>query len=212
MTTKPAYTLVFTIASVLVGAVVGFFGFSYLLDAWESGGMVASSDPLAVVLAVLLAGQGVMVLGLSFARRSLGAVISGEEQRNATPAQVARYRMQGAVLLLAALLLFMPVDPTLLGLIPAAPGNTVMFAIVALLALQSLLNLRLWLGSDEFDRQMIANTSAVSFWATQIPIFLWGAGERIGVLPALGTWDLAVAIMVIYLMASSYITMRHGAG
>ena len=37
-------------------------------------------------------------------------------------------------------------------------------------------------------------------------------GERIGVLPALGTWDLAVAIMVIYLMASSYITMRHGAG
>ena len=212
MTTKTPSTLVFTILSVIVGAVIGFFGFSYLVDAVERGGMTNWSDALAVVLAVLLAGQGVMVLGLSFARRSLGAVISGEEQRNATPAQVARYRMQGAVLLLAALLLFMPVDPTLLGLFPAAPGNTVMFAIVALLALQSLLNLRLWLGSDEFDRQMIANTSAVSFWATQVPVFLWGAGERMGVLPGLTTWDIAVAIMVIYLMASSYITMRHGAG
>ncbi|MFN9161555.1 MAG: hypothetical protein ACK6DM_02425 [Alphaproteobacteria bacterium] len=201
MTTKTPSALVFTILSVIVGAVIGFFGFSYLFDAWESGGTVSSSDTLAVVLAVLLAGQGVMVLGLSFARRSLGAVISGEEQRSATPAQVARYRMQGAVLMLAAVLLFMPVDPTLLGFIPAPPGNTVMFAIVALLALQSLFNLRLWLGSDEFDRQMIANTSAVSFWATHIPFFLWGAGERIGVLPALGTWDLAVAIMVIYLMA-----------
>ena len=116
------------------------------------------------------------------------------------------------MLLLAALLLFMPVDPTLLGLIPAAPGETVMVAVAVLIALQSVLNLRLWLGSDEFDRQMIANTSAVSFWAMQVPIFLWGAGERMGVLPALGTWDVAVAIMVIYLMASSYITMRHGAG
>ena len=212
MTTKPRSTLIFTIASILVGAVVGFFGFSYLFDAWDSGGIVSSSDPLAVVLAVLLAGQGVMVLGLSFARRSLGAVISGEEHRSATPAQVARFRVQGAVLLLAALLLFLPVDPTLLGLIPAAPGETVMVVVAVLIALQSLLNLRLWLGSDEFDRQMIANTSALSFWATQVPIFLWGAGERIGVLPALGTWDLVVAIMVIYLMASSYITMRHGAG
>ena len=212
MTTKAPSTLVFTILSVIVGAVIGFFGFNYLFDTWENGGIVSSSDTLAVVLAVLLAGQGVMVFGLSFARRSLGAVISGEEHRSATPAQVARYRVQGAVLLLAALLLFMPVDPTLLGLIPAAPGETVMVAVAVLIALQSVLNLRLWLGSDEFDRQMIANTSAVSFWAMQVPIFLWGAGERMGVLPALGTWDVAVAIMVIYLMASSYITMRHGAG
>ena len=90
MTTKTPSALVFTILSVIVGAVIGFFGFSYLFDAWESGGTVSSSDTRAVVLAVLLAGQGVMVLGLSFARRSLGAVISGEEQRSATPAQVAR--------------------------------------------------------------------------------------------------------------------------
>lgn len=212
MTTRPRSTLVLTILSVVVGAVIGFFGFSYLLDTVETGSLIIWSDALALVLAVLLAGQGVMVFGLSFARRSLGAVISGEEHRSATPAQVGRYRLQGAVLLLAGLLLFMPVDPTLLGLIPAAPGETVMVAFAALIALQSLLNLRLWFGSDEFDRQLIANTSAVSFWATQTPIFLWGAGERIGVLPTVTTWDIAVVIMVIYLMASSYITMRHGAG
>jgi DNA-binding transcriptional LysR family regulator len=38
----------------------------------------AFGSGVTAVLAVLLAGQGVMVLGLSFARRSLGAVISGE--------------------------------------------------------------------------------------------------------------------------------------
>jgi hypothetical protein len=205
MTTRPRSTQVLTILSVVVGAVIGFFGFSYLLDTVETGSMITWSDALALVLAVLLAGQGVMVLGLSFARRSLGAVISGEEHRSATPAQVGRYRLQGAVLLLAALLLVLPIHVTL-------SGEPLMLAVAACLALQSLLNVRLWLGSDEFDRQLIANTSAVSFWATQTPIFLWGAGERIGVLPTVTTWDIAVVIMVIYLMASSYITMRHGAG
>ena len=212
MTTKTPSTLVFTILSVIVGAVIGFFGFNYLANAWEGDGNVSSSDALAVVLAVLLGGQALMVLGLSFARRSLGAVVNGEENRSATPAQIARARLQGAVLLLAALLLFIPVDATLIGLVPALPGETVIAAVAVLLLIQSLLNLRLWLTSDEFDRRLIANTSAVSFWATQLPLFLWGAGERLGVFPAITTWDVAVLIMGLYLMASSTMTKRHGAG
>ena len=45
MTTKTPSALVFTILSVIVGAVIGFFGFSYLFDAWESGGTVSSCPP-----------------------------------------------------------------------------------------------------------------------------------------------------------------------
>jgi hypothetical protein len=209
---KSPANLVFVVTVVIAGVVSGQLGWKFMLDVAEGRTAMTWPDALALFIAVLLALQGAVLVGLSFARRSLGTILSGEERRTATARQVNQYRLQGAVLLLAALLLLLPVDATLNGLVPTQPRESVMVAIVACLALQSLLNLRLWFASDEFDRQLIANTSAVSFWATQIPIFLWGAAERMGMAPALTTWDLAVVIMAVYLMTSSFIAFRQRFG
>ena len=51
---------------------------------------------------------------------------------------------------------------------------------------------------------------AICFWVLQGALFLWAAGEKLGLAPALSTWDCLTVLMVFYLAVSAVIGFRRG--
>ena len=91
-------------------------------------------------------------------------------------------------------------------------GAAVMAGIVALFLVQTVGNLILWQRSDELVRQVMAETGAVSFWLLQGALFLWAAGEKLNLLPALSLWDAVAVLMASYLLISTLVSARRGLG
>lgn len=200
-----------TLAGVAAGGLAG----------WWIGRLIKHGDVLdpgrwswadATALAI---GAAMVVLGTGITLNAFGnglrRVTDPTGRRSPTPAQRTYYRLQAAVLLLAGLMLGAPpvldavagpLDPTL-----GAAGLT---GIAALFLLQCACNLAVWLRSDELIRRMMAETSALSFWIVQGALFLWAAGERLGVAPALSAWDLTVLLMAIYLAVSTTVSVVRG--
>lgn len=198
----------------LVGAVVGYT-FGRWIDSPDGRAALPGwADVGALFLAVALLAQGVIVLVLSFSRRLSGEVISGEVGRTASPGQVSFYRLQAGVLLLAGLMLALP---ALVPLLAGAPLDTRLGAITMTVigwsfVLQTGLNLMLWQRADEFVRRLISETSSLCFWVLQAALFLWAAGERLGLLSPISTWDCTVVLMGAYFLASAFISTRNGVG
>jgi hypothetical protein len=153
------------------------------------------------------------VLLISLSRRASGEMLTGEDGRRASPEQTRFQQLQASVLILAGIMLALPVIAPLLADAGWAmpPAIVTMSAILLCFAVQSVLNLVLWRRSDEFVRRLIAETSSACFWLLQAALFVWAAGERLGLLPAASTWDCAVVLMAVYLVASGSISMRNGA-
>ncbi len=177
----------------LGGGVVGFSS-GMLIGKLEKGGALSLetlgwSDVLSGVIALMLIATGLMVLTVSFSRKASGRLLDPASQRDATSAQASYYRQQGLVALLAGLMLAAPVlvlavnDPP-----PFELSAAVMTGIVALFLLQTVVNLTLWFRSDEMVRRVISETGSATFWILQGALFLWAAGEKLGLLPPLSLW------------------------
>lgn len=207
------------VASVLAvcGGIVGF-GSGMLIGKLEKAGAVRVeglgwSDLLSGLIAMMLIAMGAMVLIVSFSRKTASRVLDPGSARDATPAQASYYRQQGLVSLLAGVMLAAPVlansafEP-----LPFELGAAVMTGIVALFLVQTVGNLTLWSRSDELVRQVMAETGAVSFWLLQGALFLWAAGEKLNLLPALTLWDAVSVLMASYLLIATLISSRRGLG
>jgi hypothetical protein len=151
---------------------------------------------------------------LSLSRRLSGEMFSGEDGRQATPAQVSFYQQQAAVLLLAGVMLALPVVAPLLAGAPLSHlvALSTMAVIAICFAAQTALNLIVWRRADEFVRRLISETSSLCFWVLQAALFLWAAGERLGLLSPVSTWDCTVVLMGVYFLASAFISTRNGVG
>ncbi|PTS89108.1 MULTISPECIES: hypothetical protein [unclassified Caulobacter] len=206
-------------ASILAvcGGFVGF-GSGMLIGKLEKAGAMRVeglgwSDLLSGLIALMLIALGVMVLLVSASRKTALRVLDPGNARDATPAQASYYRQQGLVALLAGVMLAAPVlansvfDP-----LPFELGAAVMAGIVALFLVQTVGNLILWQRSDELVRQVMSETGAVSFWLLQGPLFLWAAGEKLNLLPALSLWDAVAVLMASYLLISTLVSARRGLG
>jgi hypothetical protein len=212
MTSRNTVLLIILAANALLGALFGYVVVAGALGTDQSLSRLSVSDLIAGILAALLFIQGAVVMLLGSFRRRFGFVVTGEDNRAASPAQIKQFRRQGLVLLLAGVMLGLPVLATWEGWLDDQSRMIFMAGLVACVAAQCFFNLRLWQMSDEFDQRLVRDTSAISFWMTSAPLSLWAAGERIGVLPALTSWDIAVLVMVVYLVASSNVLARSGAG
>jgi hypothetical protein len=195
----------------------GFVG--YGVGAWVKGaqGDVRFpnwSDAGALFLALALAAQGLAVVLLSFNRRVAGVAFGGgDATRPATPQQLSFYRQQAGILLLAGVMLALPVaTPLITGALSNAAAIAVMIVIALCFAAQTALNLIVWRRADEFVRRLISETGSLCFWVLQAALFLWAAGERLGVFPAIDAWSCVVVLMGVYLLASAFISMRNGVG
>jgi len=94
---------------------------------------------------------------------------------------------------------------------PAFASPEVVFGgIVVLLIVQSVANLMLWRAADEMLRQVMAETSAMAFWALQTSLFLYAAAERLGLVETISGWGLTGILMAVYLLASIVAAARRG--
>lgn len=203
----------------LIGAVVaaplGYLFGGYLVSLEDAG--VASgvdltwSDVLALLSAAMMATTGLITLAMSLSRRALGRQINPEEVRPATAAQAVFYAQNGLVLLLAGVMMAIPVlAPLLFAPISPIVASSAMAGLIALFLVQTAGNIAIWMRSDELMRQAMAEIAAVSFAILQGLLFLWAAGEKLGLLPALTLWDAASIMMAAYLVIGMAITWRRG--
>jgi len=199
-----------------LGLVVG------VLTGWGTGKLLKAasverlpwSDLAALVIALSLLGGGLLTAVLSVDRRGLAILAnprSPEFKRAVTPSQAIFFRLQAGVLILAGLLLAVPVAAevifkgSLSHIGPLALGG-----VVVGFAVQTALNVALWRRCDEVYRQTIAETGAACFWILQGVLFLWASAEKLGVVPAISSWDAVTAMMAVYLLTSVIVASRRG--
>jgi peptidoglycan/LPS O-acetylase OafA/YrhL len=162
-------------------------------------------DLLACVVgaALLLAG-GVSIL-ISSNRKALSAAY--ELEGEASDGELRAARRQGAVMILAGLLLAWPVMAARADWIDAPVAYA---AVLLVFGLQTALNWSVWRNGDELIRRTVAEAGAVSFWLMQGALFLYAAAERLALAPAATAWQITVAMMAGYLVLSSAVATRRG--
>jgi hypothetical protein len=55
---------------------------------------------------------------------------------------------------------------------------------------------------------LILTTGALTFAFGQGALFLWAAAEHLGLVPVVSAWDLAMAMMTLYLGVGTYLQLR----
>jgi hypothetical protein len=169
------------------------------------------SDVGALLLGLLLGASGLFALLVSVSARASARVMDPGGRAVSRPADIVFYRRQGLVTLLAGVMMAIPaVAPLLATPLPPPLAMVLMLAVVALFLVQTALNLSVWTRADEMMRRTIAQAGAACFWTLQGALFLWAAAEKLGLAPALSTWDAMVVLMGVYLLVSSALAMRRG--
>lgn len=113
--------------------------------------------------------------------------------------------LQIVVFLLAGVMFLLPMHA------PVALAPDMVFGgIVLLLAIQTVANVMLWRRADEMLRQVMAETSAIAFWALQTALFLYAAAERLGLVDSISAWALVGILMAVYLLSSIVASARRG--
>jgi hypothetical protein len=167
--------------------------------------------------------QTAMVLGLSLLTWGLGHLVASLFRRSAAfvadpygatgglrPGEARYQRLTGATIALAGAMVLAPLTARW------APGlgNAVRIAtlagLVGGLVAQSVVNLMIWRRSDELFRRLIVESTALTFWGLQGVLFLWAAGERLGLLPPITAWQVFVVLLAGYLIASMAVSIRRG--
>ncbi|MCC7268132.1 MAG: hypothetical protein IT546_12465 [Caulobacteraceae bacterium] len=167
------------------------------------------SDALGMIVACLLFTLGAVMLVASFNRRAIGAMLDPGDPRPAGPPQVRLARQQGWVLALGGAMMAAPILAASLGL-PYGLRAAALAGLIALFIVQTVFNLAFWQSADEVMRRMVGEVSLICFWVLQGALFLWAAGEKLGLAPALSTWDCLTVLMIFYLAVSAVIGFRRG--
>lgn len=169
-----------------LGGAVGY-GAATLTD----GVLTTWEDELAVFMSVIMIAVGAITAFMVATR----------------PATVPRGCgvLQAVVMLLAGALFLLPVFGT-----AWAQPDVVYGGILALLAAQSVANLMLWRQADEMLRRVMLETSALAFWALQLALFVYAAGERLGLVATITGWGLMGILMGVYFIASIVAAARRG--
>lgn len=155
-----------------------------------------------VAAVLLVACLGTAITSLD--RRRLGKALKLEGP--ASDGEVRDTRIQAAILGLSGVIMVLPM--ILSGL--RTPATASLAAVVLLLVLHTILNVRLYRSIDELFRRTVVEAGALTFWLGQGLLFLWAAAERLGVAPPLTAWDIYVVMMGAYLIVSLVVTVRRG--
>lgn len=169
-----------------VGALCGY-GLAQVFDPANT----TWPDALATAMAVALIAVGLMSTIVLFTRPSTIPKGCGV--------------LQIAVFLLAGVMFLLPMYA------PESIAPDMVFGgIVLLLAIQTVANVMLWRRADEMLRQVMADTSAIAFWALQTALFLYAAAERLGLVDTISAWAMMGILMAVYLLASIVASARRG--
>jgi hypothetical protein len=168
------------------------------------------ADFPAYWLGVTFLGVGLFLYGYTFNRKVLAQNIEGESAiLPATDQEVRAYRLQAATLILAGVMVLLPLlaEGTLSG---TRTGQWLVFAGVALLfALQTIVNVLVWRGCDEFLRGQLLLTGAITFAIGQGALFLWAAAEHLRLVRSITSWDTIILLLTLYLFTGTVIAVRN---
>ena len=162
------------------------------------------SDAMAALTGVALMIGAVAVILISFDPRRLAKMYAMEEPASAEEGRQAR--LQAAVMGFSGLILLLPMVFALAGLAPAVALGL----IVLLFAAHTALNLKVWGSVDELLRRATLEAATATFFLGQGLLFLWAAGERLGLLPPITAWDVYAVLMALYLFVSAIVSARRG--
>lgn len=177
------------------------------LSAWlTSQPTFAPADVGAVVVAALLMLGGVMTFLPTLDRRTLARALEPEAGDRAalSDADIRFLRLQGLTMVVAGML---TVAPAVLADLPEL-GNLAYGGLIVVLGLHTLLNVAAWRGSDSFDRRVMIETAAMSFWVLQGALLLWAGAERMGLVSGLTAWTALVVVMAFSLLAGGWAAVR----
>jgi hypothetical protein len=207
-------TVIMTLGGLVLGGATGW-GEGRLLKAADRY-RLSWSDHGAMMIAIVFLGTGVLTMILAANRRGLAMLANPHAPDFARPpsrGQAGYYGLQGGVLILAGAMLAAPVAFQLLSAAGHAPDAPFLMAAVAgAFVLQTALNIRIWVKSDEVQRKVIAESGAASFWLLQGLYFLWACGEKLALLPRISSWDAVTVMMGVYILASTVLFYRRGLG
>ena len=162
------------------------------------------SDAVAAVAAVSLVIGAAAVLMVSLDPVRLGRMYKLEGPASAE--ETAQARLQSVVMGLSGVILLLPVIFELAGLTPVIALTIV----VLLLALHTVLNLKVYREIDELWRRAVMEAGTITFFVGQVALFLWAAAERLGVVPPITAWDVYAVLMALYLCISVIVSARRG--
>lgn len=207
----PAQAVRQTIRLLAIGAVAGVLGYfaGQALYGWfpDLGAGLPEprwSDVAAAILAVAM-----IAVALGTALATLRPAILGRILKLDGPAgagELRDARIQAAVVALSGVLMILP--PVLAA--TAALATFSVAAILLLMILHTVLNLKLYRSIDELYRRIVMEAGALTFWIGSTVLFAGAVAERLGVAPALTGWDVYVVLMGVYLVVSMIVTVRRG--
>lgn len=167
------------------------------------------TDVAAMAVSALLMLGGVMTFLPTLDRRSLARALEPEagERATLTDAEVGQLSLQGAIMVAAGAML---AAPPMLSDRPEL-GNLALVGLGAILALHTLLNILAWRASDAFNRRVMIESAALSFWGLQAALVLWAGAERMGLAPPITAWNGLVIVMAVSLLAGGWAAVRRTA-
>jgi hypothetical protein len=199
------------LAGAALGAAAGWGWIQLLQDLHVPFKGMPWADLLALVIGLVFLLAGVVTVAISANRKELAATIEGNygDAMPATNEEVRSYRRQGLTLALAGILLMVPVVSQ--GYLKAHPGAALALyvGVVALYALQTLVNYLLWKGADEFLRVLMLRMAAISFAVGQGLLFLWAAAEKLRLARAVSSWEIVTLLLTGYMLLSVMFAFRY---
>ncbi|MGC6399908.1 hypothetical protein ACNI3Q_04940 [Sphingomonas sp. FW199] len=201
------------LAGAVVGGLVGFLFGKWLKTSGQLDGAAPwpGEDIASLAIAAVLVFAGVMTWFAASSPARYARMIDKTMEPGETvdPDAIWSARMQAALCTLAGLLFAAPPLLANLADLPAI-GAPAAVAILALVAVESWLNIRLWRRSDELNRSIIAQTGAVCFWTMQLALFIWATLAKLALVPDVSSWTMLTVLMAGYLLASIWVGWRRG--
>jgi hypothetical protein len=196
------------------GLAIGFATGTALRLATPRHGMSAWpwEDKSAMVLGLSLLAGGLGLLVASLFRRSAALVADphGSTGGRLRRGEALYQRLTAATVAMAGAMMLAPLVARWAPGIGPELRTATMAGLVGGLVLQSIVNLIIWRRSDELFRRLIVESTALAFWGLQGLLFLWAAGEQLGLLPAVTAWQAFVILFAGYLLASAAVSVRRG--
>lgn len=119
-------------------------------------------------------------------------------------------RRQSLVTGLMGLMLIVPPAAAHAGFVGTAAVMPVGI-MLALVAWQTWLHIRLMRDGDELNRAVVTESGSASFLVCGLALFGWASLQKLGLLPALDSWAMVTAMLVLSMAASTWVSMRRGA-
>lgn len=171
---------------------------------WSAG------EIAGVVIAALLIISGAVVVFAATSNRRWNRIV--EHQQGDAPidpgARSGGVRQAVVCILSGGMMLMPPIAVHLGWGIGARTGLAV--GLMALLGVQTWINLKLWRDGDELTRTVFAATGAACFWLLQIALFGWAMLAKLTLVAEVDSWTLFTVLMGVYLIVSIVIAKRRG--